>query len=125
MRPLALYQSHGIENDSEKFIAIAEGIDMPIYAFTYGIEMIQFYYEDPTASLDNFFLDHSIIARKHAQTLANLIAAETRMNDHSFDSFSDVTNYLIRHEELAQISYMSHKDKMPAGMQTHDAYILH
>ncbi len=47
------------------------------------------------------------------------------MNDHSFDSYSDVTNYLIRHEELAQISYMSHKDKMPAGMQTHDAYILH
>ena len=66
MRPLALYQSHGIEKDSDKFIAIAEGIDMPIYAFTYGIEMIQFYYEDPTASLDNFFLDHSIIARKHA-----------------------------------------------------------
>lgn len=116
MRPLALYQSHDIKNDKEKFIAIAEGIDLPLYAFTYGIEMIQFYYEDPTASLDNFFLDHSIIARKHAQTVANLIAAEARMNDHSFDSYSDVSNYLIRHEELAQISYKTHKDTLPAGM---------
>ncbi len=40
IRPLALYQSHGITKDDEKFIAIAEGIDMPVYAFTYGIEMV-------------------------------------------------------------------------------------
>jgi hypothetical protein len=39
---------------------------MPLYAFTYGIEMIQFYFEDPNETLDNFMLDHSIIARKHA-----------------------------------------------------------
>lgn len=40
LRPLALYTGHGIENDEDKFIAIAEGIEMPLYAFTYGIEMI-------------------------------------------------------------------------------------
>lgn len=66
LRPLALYTGHGIENEDEKFIAIAEGAEMPIYAFTYGIEMVQFYFEDPTHTLDNFQLDHSIIARKHA-----------------------------------------------------------
>lgn len=58
---------------------------MPLYAFTYAIEMIQFYFEDPTETLDNFQLDHSIIARKHAQSIANMLAAEARMNDHSFD----------------------------------------
>ena len=52
MRPLALYSSHGGQQADEKFIAIAEGIHMPLYAFTYGIEMIQFYYEDPTATLE-------------------------------------------------------------------------
>ena len=40
LRPLALYTGHGIENDEEKFIAIAEGAEMPIYAFTYGIELV-------------------------------------------------------------------------------------
>ena len=85
MKPLALYTGHDIENDDDKFIAIAEGAEMPLYAFTYAIEMIQFYFEDPTETLDNFHLDHSIIARKHAQTIANLIAAETRLNDHAFE----------------------------------------
>lgn len=80
LRPLALYTGHGIDEDEEKFIAIAEGAEMPLYAFTYGIEMIQFYFEDPNETLDNFMLDHSIIARKHAQTISNLIAAEARMN---------------------------------------------
>ena len=66
LRPLALYTGHGIEEDDQKFIAIAEGAEMPLYAFTYGIEMIQFFFEDPNETLDNFQLDHSIIARKHA-----------------------------------------------------------
>ena len=92
---------------------------MPIYAFTYGIEMIQFYFEDPNETLDNFMLDHSIIARKHAQTIANLIAAEARMNDHSFDHEDSVFYNLIRQEELASITYGSSNsmhDKLPKGM---------
>jgi len=85
LRPLAVYTSHGIDEEENKFIAIAEGTEMPIYAFTYGIELVQFFFEDATATKDQFVLDHSILARKHAQTIANLIAAEARMNEHSFD----------------------------------------
>ena len=74
LKPIAVFSSHDIDETQDKFIAIAEGKDMPIYAFTYGVELVQFYFEDPSATLDNFQLDHSIIARKHAQTIATLIA---------------------------------------------------
>ena len=124
-----MFTGHGIESDEEKFIAIAEGEEMPIYAFTYGVEMIQFFFEDPSATLDNFMLDHSIIARKHAQTIANLIAAEARLNDHSFGHEEQLFESLIRNEELAPISYKSTMEKksgfLPAGMDQHDVYILH
>ena len=40
LKPLALFTGHGIDKEEEKFIAIAEGAEMPVYAFTYGIEMI-------------------------------------------------------------------------------------
>ena len=129
MKPLALFTGHGIENDEEKFIAIAEGDQMPIYAFTYGVEMVQFFFEDPSETLDNFLLDHSIIARKHAQTIANLIAAEARLNDHSFEHEEKLFESLIRKEELATISYKSTVEKksgfLPSGMEQHDVYILH
>ncbi len=74
LRPVAVFSSHDIDEVDNRYIAIAEGKDMPLYAFTYGLELIQFYFEDPSATLDNFQLDHSIIARKHAQTIATLIA---------------------------------------------------
>jgi len=45
------------------------------------------------------------------------------MNDHSFDS--NVADHLIRNEELAEITYSAYKDTLPAGMTTHDVYILH
>lgn len=54
MKPLALYTGHGIDEEKEKFIAIAEGNEIPLYAFTYGIEMVQFFFENPTDTLDNF-----------------------------------------------------------------------
>ena len=54
LKPIAVFSSHEIEDDNDRYIAIAEGTDMPIYAFTYGIELIQFYFEDPSATLDNF-----------------------------------------------------------------------
>ena len=50
-------------------VAIAEGMGLPLYAFTYAIEMIQFYHEDPdafTGTNDEVTLDHSIVARHHA-----------------------------------------------------------
>ena len=43
---------------------------------------MQFYFEDPSAAMDEFVLDHSILARKHAQTVAGLIADESRMSSH-------------------------------------------
>lgn len=109
LKPLALFTSHDATKakEDDKFIAIAEGVEMPLYAFTYGVELVQFYYEDATAAGDEFQLDHSILARKHAQTIANLIAAEARMNDHEFDQEETVYNSLIRHEELASITYLS------------------
>ena len=128
LRPLALFTGHGIDEEDEKYIAIAEGAEMPLYAFTYGIEMIQFYFEDPSATLDNFQLDHSIIARKHAQTIANLIAEEARMNEHSFDHEDSVFESLIRHEELASVTYKNSnyiKETLPRGMTDHEVYILH
>lgn len=82
LRPLATFSSHEIDDLSDQFVAIAEGKDMPIYAFTYGLDLIQFYFEDPSDTLDNFQLDHSIIARKHAQKIALLIAQEARLCSH-------------------------------------------
>lgn len=69
--PIALYRnfnadgSYSDENDKH-FIAIAEGKTLPIYWFTYDIEAVQFVFEDATEALDNFVLDHSLIARTHA-----------------------------------------------------------
>ena len=128
LKPLALFTGHGIEKDEDKFIAIAEGAEMPLYAFTYGVEMIQFYFEDPSATLDSFQLDHSIIARKHAQTVANLIAAEARLSSHSFDHEDSVFAQLIRQEELAKVTYgasNSLRELLPTGMTEHEIYILH
>ena len=129
LRPLAVFTSHDkITNEEDKFIAIAEGAEMPIYAFTYGVELVQFFFEDATATKDQFVLDHSILARKHAQTIANLIAAEARMNEHSFDHEESVFENLIKHEELASIKYLSqtpNKSFVPLGMESHDVYILH
>lgn len=129
LRPLALFTGHGQDKEEdEKFIAIAEGVNMPLYAFTYGIEMVQFFFEDPSATLDSYQLDHSIIARKHAQTIANLIAAESRMNEHTFDQEETVFESLIRHEELAKITYAADNylgDLLPVGMTEQEVYILH
>ena len=128
LRPLAVFTGHGIDAEEDRFIAIAEGVEMPLYAFTYGLEMVQFYFEDPTQTLDNFQLDHSIIARKHVQTIANLIAAEARLNDHSFDHENTVFKNLVRQEELAVVTYASSNylgEILPAGMTDHEIYILH
>lgn len=60
-KPLAVFAT-----DDEQVIAIAEGIKVPLYAFSYGIELIQFYFENSTENLDDNVLDHSLVARKHA-----------------------------------------------------------
>jgi len=78
LKPLATFKTAG----EDEFIAIAEGKQVPLYAFTYNLEMVQFYYEDPNETRDVQVLDHSIIAREHAQRIANLIADEARLCMH-------------------------------------------
>ena len=57
---------------------------MPLYVFAYGLDLIQFYFENSTDNLDDHVLDHSIIARTHAQYMSALIADEARMSTHVF-----------------------------------------
>ena len=101
---------------------------MPTYAFAYSIEMVQFYFENSTDNLDANILDHTIIARTHAQSIASLIAEELRMNEHSFDEADSVFELLVRHNKLVTVEYSSdskHEQAlMPAGMRRHDLYVL-
>ena len=78
LQPIATYSN-------SDFVAIAEAKKVPLYAFTYGLELVQFYFEDSSANLDDNILDHSIIARTHAQYIANLIADEARLSRHAFE----------------------------------------
>jgi hypothetical protein len=45
-------ESEKIYNDKDEFIAIAEGKDVPIYFFTYNLEMTQFIYTDLISNQD-------------------------------------------------------------------------
>jgi hypothetical protein len=100
LEPIAIFKmfnedgSHFEDQDSH-FIAIAEHKKLPIYFINYDVEAVQFVFEDPVANLDKHVLDHSIIARKHAQYIANLMADEGRMNARSYDG--DIIPDLIRH----------------------------
>jgi len=121
IKPVAVYDS-----DSD-FIAIAEGIDIPVYFFTYQVEMVQFYFEDATASMDKTVLDHTLIARKHAQTIATLIADETRLSSHTYEDPEEIFDSLIRHQPEYRLQYLNHNPDvvtMPLGMAEHDVYLL-
>ena len=53
------------EEEQNEFIAIMEGLDLPIYIITYNIEMTQFVFANP---VDTEYdpIDHTIGARDHA-----------------------------------------------------------
>ena len=52
---------------NDEFVAIAEGIDLPLYIFTYNMEMTQFIYTDMMKNPDQKeCIDKSLIARHHA-----------------------------------------------------------
>lgn len=54
-------------SDQDEFIAIAEGIDLPIYIFTYNLEMTQFVYTDLMVNPEQQeIIDKSIPARHHS-----------------------------------------------------------
>lgn len=124
LKPLATFVSDSV--DSDRFVAIAEGVDMPIYAFTYGIEVPQFVFEDPTKTADYNALDHTIIARTHAQYIAGLIADEGRQCPHEFEG--DVYESLLRHYNQVLVEYrdeMSDENTtMPVGMAVQEVYLL-
>ena len=129
IKPVATFSSHKIEDEKDQFIAIAEGIDLPLYAFTYAIEMIQFYHEDPdafTGTNDEVTLDHSIVARHHAQEIATLIADEARLCHHYHQDPEDIYSNLMRHQKEVSISYQTLMggNPMPKGMNEYDIYLL-
>ena len=68
----------------KEFVAIAEGLDLPFYIFTYNVEMTQFISTDLTREPDQVeLIDKSIPARHHAQFIASQIADEGRLNNHN------------------------------------------
>ena len=126
---MATFSSHNIADEKDQFVAMAEGTTLPLYAFTYAIEMIQFYHEDPdalTGTNDEITLDHSIVARHHAQEIASLIADEARLCNHTFEEPEEIFNSLIRHDKVVSISYETPlgKNAMPKGMNEYDIYLL-
>ena len=57
---------------NNEFVAIAEGIDLPLYIFTYNIEMTQFVYTDLLVNPEQEeVIDKSIPARHHAQFISH------------------------------------------------------
>lgn len=118
-KPLAVYEN-GDEGDKQ-VVAIAEGINVPLYAFSYGIELIQFYFENSTDNLDDHILDHTLVARKHAQYIANLFADEARMSTHVFQDEEQIFERLVRHNKLVTVNYSSDDINRgaltPAGMR--------
>jgi len=130
--PIALFRnfnmdgSYSTDNDKH-FIAIAEGKTLPIYMFTYDLEAVQFVFEDPTAALDDYVLDHSLVARTHVQYIAKQIAHEGRLNDHTFEG--ELFGSLIRQHKLVSIAYTrqeGHKapENLPKGLSSRDVYLV-
>lgn len=65
--------------------------------------MVQFHFEDATKSNDIQLIDHSLVARKHAQYMANMIADETRLSNHTYLNPEDIFESLARHQKLVSI----------------------
>lgn len=122
IKPIALFDTS--DEINSELIAIAEGTKVPFYAFAYGLELVQFYFEDTTQNLDQNILDHSIIARKHAQYMSGLIADEARLSRHDFSDPEMIFERLLRHEKLVSIRYVSSTDSMPPGMTEFEVYML-
>lgn len=70
---LSLYDFNETPYDpEEEFVAIAEGLKLPIYIFTYNVEMTQFISTNLMHEPDQTeLIDKSIAARHHAQFIAH------------------------------------------------------
>ena len=143
--PLATFMGSGdaknsmtIEAEPEKwgygkeleFIAIAEGLDLPIYIFTYNIEMTQFVYTDLMMHPEQSqVIDKSILCRHHAQFVSQQVADEARLNNHGLNEERDFTKGISSHT-LASVEYPSDTSEvdqaqpLPKGLEQHDIYII-
>ena len=122
-----LFENRTSEYKSEnEFIAIAEGRELPIYIFTYNIEMTQFIYTDLMINPDQVeVIDKSIPARHHAQFISQQIADEGRLNNHKFELNDKDFLKLIRHHQIATVSYSEEQSaEAAAGLGSHDIYII-
>jgi len=113
-----------------EFIAIAEGSDLPIYIFTYNIEMTQFVYTDLMQHPEQSqVIDKTILCRHHAQFVSQQIADEARLNNHGLTEERDFTQGISQHT-LASVEYPSDTSEvdqaqpLPKGLEKHDIYII-
>jgi len=59
-------------DEENEFVAIAEGLTLPIYIFTYNLEMTQFVYTDLYKNPDQEeCIDKSLLSRHHAQFISH------------------------------------------------------
>ena len=114
-----------------EFVAIAEANDIPMYIFTYNVEMTQFVYTDIMVSENQEeIIDKSIPARHHAQFISAQIADEARLNNHKFELSEEDFAKLIMHHKVVTVEYAregTSTDKnhsMPRGLEKHDVYLL-
>lgn len=101
---------------------------MPLYMFTYNIEMNQFVYTDLLSSTSQQeIIDKSIPARHHCQFISQQIADEGRLSNHNFTVSEKQYTKLIRHHKIATVEYQSEGSQqypMPKGLEKHDVYII-
>lgn len=114
--------------DRDEFVAIAEGIEIPLYIFTYNIEMTQFVYTDLLKNPNQQeIIDKSIPARHHSQFISQQIADEGRLSNHNFTVSEKQYTKLIRHHKIATVEYQTDEKvpyPMPKGLEKHDVYII-
>ena len=114
-----------------EFVAIAEGIDLPIYLFTYNIEMTQFSFTDMLKNPDQVeCIDKSLLSRHHAQFISHQIADEARLNNHKLELSDQDFSRLMRHHQVVTIEYSfdtnenEHDKPLPKGLEQHDVYLV-
>ena len=118
-------------NSEEEFVAIAEANDIPMYIFTYNVEMTQFVYTDIMVSENQEeIIDKSIPARHHAQFISAQIADEARLNNHKFEISEEDYAKLIMNHKVVTVEYardgttIDAAHYIPKGLEKHDVYIL-
>ena len=114
-----------------EFVAIAEGIDLPMYIFTYNIEMTQFTFTDMLKNPEQVeCIDKSLISRHHAQFISHQIADEARLNNHKLELSDDDFSRLMRHHQVVTIEYshdsmdQEHDKPLPKGLEKHDVFLV-